>query len=93
MGLFGYALDGSMDAEYTETAVALAQARMEQVKNYAYASIPTDSKAQVSDFPLFQRQVNVTESPTDLKQITITVYWQFKDKEASERLITYVSKN
>ncbi len=92
-GLFAYALDSSLDAEYTETAVALAQARMEEVKNITYASIASEAKAQVAGFALFQRQVAVIENPTDLKQVTITVYWQFKDKEASEQLVMYVSKN
>jgi prepilin-type N-terminal cleavage/methylation domain-containing protein len=92
-GLFGSVLDSSLDAEYTETAMNLAQARMEQIRNFAYGSIPSDSKAQVAGFPLFQRQVSVTESPIDLKQVTVTVYWQFKNREVSEQLVTYVSKN
>jgi len=92
-GLYGYALESSLDAENTEIAVTLAQARIEQVKNYAYVSIPTDSKAQVSGFPLFQRQVSVIELPADLKQVTVTVYWKFKNKEVSQQLVTYVSKN
>jgi hypothetical protein len=66
---------------------------MEEVRNFAYASIPIDLKAQVTGFPLFWRQVGVTELPADLKQVTVTVYWQFKGKEVNERLVTYVSKN
>ena len=92
-GLFGYALDSSLDAEYTETAVALAQAKMEEIRNIAYASIANEAKAQVAGFSLFQRQVGVTESPADLKQVTVTVYWQFRNKEVNEQLVTYVSKN
>ena len=92
-GLFGYALDSSLDAEYTEVAMNLAQARMEEVRNIAYASITDEAKAQVAGFPLFQRQVGVTEPLTDLRQVTVTVYWQFKGKEVNEQLVTYVSKN
>ncbi len=92
-GLFGYALDSSLDAEYTETAVTLAQARIEEIRNIAYASIVDESRAQVPGFPLFQRQVGALETLTDLKQVTVTVYWQFKGKEVSEQLVTYVSKN
>ncbi len=92
-GLFGYALDGSLDAEYTEIAVNLAQARMEEVRNITYASIADEAKAQVAGFLLFQRQVGVTEPLADLKQVTVTVYWQFKGKEVNEQLVTYVSKN
>lgn len=93
MGLFGYTLDSSLDAEYTETAVVLAQARMEEVRNIAYVSIANETKALVSGFTLFQRQVGVTEPLTDLKQVTVTVYWQFKGQEVNEQLVTYVSKN
>jgi len=95
-GLFGYALDSSLDAEYTEIAVTLAQARMEEVRNIAYASIVDESKAQVTGFPLFQRQIEIDKDVlplADLKQVTVTVYWQFKGKEVSEQLVTYVSKN
>jgi len=93
-GLFGYALDSSLDSEYTEVALNLAQARMEEIKNITYASISDEAKAQVAGFPLFQRQVSVPpEVLTDLKQVAVTVYWQFKGKEVSEQLVTYVSKN
>ena len=100
-GLFSYTLDSSLDAEYTEIATNLAQARAEEVRNIAYDDIADEAKAQVSvigytlppEFQAFQRQVGVTEPLTDLKQVTVTVYWQFKGKEVSEQLVTYVSKN
>lgn len=100
-GLFGYVLDSSLDAEYTEIAVNLAKARMEEVRNIPYVSIVDEAKAQVEvigstlppAFQAFQRQVGVTEILTDLKQVTVTIYWQFKGEEASEQLTTYVSKN
>ena len=92
-GLFGYTLDSSMDAEYTEIAVVLAQARMEEIRNIAYDSIASEAKAQVTGFPSFDRQVDIIEPLAGLKQVTTTVYWQFKGKEVSERLVTYVSKN
>jgi len=92
-GLFSFALDSSLDAEYTEVAVVLAQARMEEVRNIAYDSIVNEAKAQVTGFPLFQREVAMTEPFTDLKLVTVTIYWQFKNKEVNEQLVTYVSKN
>ena len=95
-GFFSYALEGSSDAEYTEVATILTQARMEEIRNIAYDSIVDEAKAEVAGFPLFQRQVEIDKDVlpvVDLKQVTVTLYWQFKGKEPSEQLITYVSKN
>jgi prepilin-type N-terminal cleavage/methylation domain-containing protein len=95
-GLFGTSLDSSLDTENTEIAVNLAQRRMEEICNKTYDSITVpvyEAKAQINSFPLFQRSVTVTESPADLKQVTVTVFWNFKNKEVSVPLVSYVSKN
>ena len=95
-GFFSYALESSLDAEYTEIATMLAQARMEEIRNIAYDSVVDEARASIAGFPLFQRQVEIDKDVfpiADLKQVTVMVYWQFKGKEASEQLVTYVSKN
>lgn len=92
-GLFANAFIASSDAENTAIAMNLAQKRLEEVGNINYASIADESKAPVSDFSGFQRQVAVTEPLADLKQVTVTVYWTSKGSEASLPLVTYISKN
>lgn len=92
-GLFGTALVGSSDAENTAIAMNLAQKRMEEIRNISYDSIADESKADVSGFSGFQRAAAVTEPLTDLKKVTVTVYWLSKGAVASESLVTYISKN
>ena len=83
-GLFGYTLENSLDADYTQNAVSLARAGMEEIRNIPYAYIKSESKAQITGFPLFKRQVDVSTALANLKQVTVTIYWQFKGKEAAQ---------
>ena len=64
---------------------------MESLKNTAYASVANEVKAAVSGFSAFQREVTVSTPVTNLKQITVTVYWYNKTNELSTSLVTYRS--
>ncbi len=95
-GLYGTALNSGLDAEQTAIAVNLAQQRMEEINNLAYASIVNESKAALgAPFASFSRRVTATEikSPAGLKQVTVTVFWTFKGIETSISLVSYVSQN
>ena len=92
-GLFGAGLVNSSDAENTAVAMNLAQKRIEEIRNISYESIVNEAKADVSGFSGFQREVAVTEPLTDLKKVTVSVYWTFKSNEVSVPLVTYISKN
>lgn len=92
--LFATSLSASIDAENTEIATNLAQARMEEIRNLDFTTgIVNEAKAVVPGFALFQREVTVTTPLTDLKQVTVTVYWTFKSSEVNTSLVTYISKN
>lgn len=93
VGLLSMGLVSSLDTENTSIAVNLAQQRIEEIMNMTYDSIVAEIKAVVSGYPAFQRQVAVSEPLTDLKMVTVTVYWTFKGSEVSTPLITYISKN
>ena len=91
--LFSSALVGTVDAENTTIAMNLAQRKMEEIENLAYADIADEAKAAVSGFSGFQRDVAVTAPETDLKQVIVTVYWTLSGNEISVPLQTYISRN
>jgi prepilin-type N-terminal cleavage/methylation domain-containing protein len=92
-GLFGTAMTAGSDAESTALASNLVQERLEEFRNKDYLSVVNEAKAVVTAFPLYQRQVTVTESPTDLKRVRVNVYWVAPGGETSVFAETYVSKN
>lgn len=69
----------------------LAQEKMEEIKNKSYSSITNEAKATVTGFTTFQREVAVSVPQTNLKEITVTVYWFNKGDELNTSLVTYVS--
>jgi len=90
---FAFGLFSSIDAENTTIAMNLAQKKMEEIKNLAYADIVDEAKADVSGFSGFQDEITVTEPETDLKQVVVTAYWTLKGDEISVPLETYISRN
>ena len=93
-GAFSSSMVGSVDAEKTTVAMNLAQRRMEEMRNLDFdTGIIAEAKADVSGFSGFQREVSVSEPQTDLKQVTVTVYWTYKGDEISVPLVVYISKN
>lgn len=66
------------------TATALAQEKMEEVRNQDFASlckhagVVTEEYGSITRFPLFKRIVSIEEIGTPLdkiKEVTVTVYW------------------
>ena len=85
---------GSTEGESVVIATQLAQRRLEELRNTAYASLADEAKASVSSpsgFTRFSRQVTVTTPYANLKQIVVTVYWTLAGGEASLTLQTYRS--
>ena len=85
---------GSTEGESVIIATQLAQRRLEELRNTAYASVASEAKASVSSpsgFTRFSRQVTVTTPYANLKQIVVTVYWTLAGGEASLTLQTYRS--
>lgn len=87
---------GVADGESTLIATHLAQRRLEELHNVAYASLANETKASVSSpsgFGRFSREVAVTTPYTNLQQIVITVYWTAVGGETSVTLQTYRSNS
>ena len=85
---------GAADGENILIATGLAQRRLEELRNTAYASLANESKASVaspSGYSRFSRQVTVTTPYANLKQIVVTVYWTPAGGETSVTLQTYHS--
>lgn len=87
MGLFATSVD-----ENEIIALNLLQEKVEALRNTAYSSISDESKAAVTGFPAFSRQVAVTIPQSGLKQISVTVYWYAKSDEMNKSVVTYVSE-
>ena len=79
------------DNENSLIGANLASEKMETLKRTSYAGIANETKAAVSGFSPFQREVVVTTPVANLKQATVTVYWNHKDAEISYSLVTYFS--
>jgi Tfp pilus assembly protein PilV len=93
-GLFSAGLSSSDDAEMTGIAMNLAQKRIEEIQNLNYTSgVANESRAAVAGFSGFQRAVAVTTPATDLKQVTVTVFWSDKGNDVNTSLTTYISNN
>ena len=96
MELFHRAQLGSTDGEEVLIAVQLAQRRLEEIRNTAYSSLASESKASVSSpsgFSQFSRQVTVTTPYTNLKQLVVTVSWTAPGGETNVALQTYRSNS
>jgi Tfp pilus assembly protein PilV len=93
IGLFSAGLISSIDAENTAIAMNLARARMEEIRNKDFTLMNNEAKGTVGGFPGFQREVLVTTTLADLKQVMVNVYWTFKGGETDVSFTTYISKN
>lgn len=74
-------------------ATYLAQEQIESIRNTAYASIIPVAKAPVPGFTAFQRQVFVDNNVpvTNMKRVTVSVYYTVKSSELTMSMVTYVS--
>jgi prepilin-type N-terminal cleavage/methylation domain-containing protein len=66
----------SDEVKGTNTAVILAQQKIESIKNSAFASISAETKTTVSSYPAYSREVRISTPQTNLKDIQVIVYWR-----------------
>lgn len=73
-------------------AANLVQEKIEELRNTQYSSIAEETPPViVTGFPAFTREVLVTTPQTDLKQITVKVYWFVKSVQTNLTMVTYAS--
>ncbi|MDD4879594.1 MAG: type II secretion system protein [Candidatus Omnitrophica bacterium] len=89
--IFSMGLYGSVDNENTMIATALAQEKMEMMRNVPYASVLPEARAQVPNYTSFDREVLVATPVSNLKQVTVNIYWDGKAGDVKISLVTYVS--
>ena len=89
--MFSISLYGGAENENTIVTTALAQEKMEELRNKPYASVSAEARAQVPDYTFFDREVLVTTPISNLKQVTVNVYWKERSGDVKTSLVTYVS--
>ena len=89
--MFSISLYGGAENENTIVTTALAQEKMEELRNKPYASVSAEARAQVPDYTFFDREVLVTTPISNLKQVTVNVYWKERSGDVKISLVTYVS--
>lgn len=86
---FSAGMLASTDVENVDLALNIAQAKMEEVKNTAFASIASSGPSADANFPNFTTTVAV--SGTDPKQVDVTVAWNVQGGSTSVGLTTLVA--
>jgi type II secretory pathway pseudopilin PulG len=84
-------LGAASDHESILVATRLAGEKIEEARNKSYSAVSSESRAAVSGYSPFEREVEVTTPQTDLKQVTVRVYWASGGDELQVSLVTYVS--
>jgi type IV pilus assembly protein PilV len=89
------AIRGNAFSKRMTTAVSIADAKMEQIKNGSYASIINEPDTQVSQSNMnFTRRVTVTPNNplVNTKTVNVTVSWLDGSKPHSVPITTIVSQ-
>lgn len=82
---------GGVDVEATSISANLAQEKMESLKNTSFSSIANETRAVVSGFSSYEREVVVSTVATNLKQATVNVYKTVQGGDVTTTLVTYIS--
>ncbi len=95
LGVFGifYAFSAGLltttEVEGMDLALNIGQAKMEQIKDIAYAGIVSSASTPDPNFPNFS--VAVASTAGDPKQVDVTVAWNVKGGQTSLVLTTLVA--
>jgi type IV pilus assembly protein PilV len=95
VGLQISAIKGNAFSKRMTTAVTIANARLEEIKNTAYANIQSESSTQVSASNMnFTREVTVNnDSPVlNTKTVNVTVTWKDGSKSHTVPISTIISQ-
>lgn len=87
---FSSGIFASSDVENVDLALNIAQAKMEEIKNTAFASLVDSGPTLDPNFPNFNVSVNVAEGQNPM-QIDVTVSWNTKGGQADINLTTLVA--
>ncbi len=79
----------SADLENVNLGLAIAQDKMEEIKNTAFGSVSSSGPTADSNFSAFNTTVTVTG--TDPKQVAVAVAWNAQGGSSSVTLTTQVA--
>lgn len=88
--MFSTGMFASTDIENVDLALNIAQAKMEEVKDTAFASLADSGPTADANFSNFDVTVNVAEGD-DPMQVDVTVEWDIKGGTTSVVLTTLVA--
>jgi prepilin-type N-terminal cleavage/methylation domain-containing protein len=98
-GLQVHAIRGNTYSKRLTTAVTIGQAKLEQIKNTAYANVQSESSTQITvpsgGYNMdFTRQVTVTNNtnPANTKTVKVTVTWTQASKSYTVPMVTLLSQ-
>jgi type IV pilus assembly protein PilV len=94
-GLQMSAIRGNTLSKRMTTAVSIANARIEQIKNMPYANIQSESSTQVTESNMtFTRQVTVSNDipVADTKTVNVTVTWKNGAKSHTVPISTVITQ-
>ena len=87
----GTGLFAGRENENETVAANLAQEKIEELRKKSFSGISSETRAAVSGFSPYEREVVVSTVQTGLKQATVNVYWTSKSATLSSSLVTYAS--
>jgi prepilin-type N-terminal cleavage/methylation domain-containing protein len=89
---FSAALMASTELKGSNTAILLAQKKIEELKNSTYDSISSEALTTVESNSIYRRRVDVTTPSANLKNIRVIILWNVAEGTTSSVSIeTYVS--
>jgi type IV pilus assembly protein PilV len=94
-GLQMSAMRGNTLSKRMTTAVSIANARIEQIKNMPYANIQSESSTQVTESNMtFTRQVTVSNDipVANTKTVNVTVTWKNGAKSHTVPISTVITQ-
>lgn len=90
--IFSMGVYGSVENENTVIATALAQVKMEEIRNVPYTSIVPEMRAAIgSPYASFEREILLSAAKPNLKEVTVNIYWRQRTGDVKISLVTYVS--
>lgn len=87
---FNLGLYAAADIENIDLALNIAQAKMEEIKNTAFAALADSGPAADADFSRFSTTVNVAEGQNP-RQADVTVNWNGKGGQTGLVLTTLIA--
>lgn len=89
-GAFTSGISAATDVENVDLALNIAQAKMEKIKDTAFASLTDSGPTTDANFSNFNVTVDVAEG-NDPTQVDVTVAWNVKGGQTSVALTTLVT--